>query len=109
MGKTKETNYTKKQVNLADYSRALAHPARIAILEYMVEYPGCICKDIISELDLSQATISQHLKVLKETNLIQGEIDGPTVCYCIRPNIWADMQKLFTRFFETTISKSDCC
>lgn len=72
-------------LELASLARALGHPARVRILRFLASKNVCICGEIVDELDLAQSTVSQHLKVLKEAGLIQGEIDGPRVCYCIAP------------------------
>jgi ArsR family transcriptional regulator, arsenate/arsenite/antimonite-responsive transcriptional repressor len=76
---------TKEDVDLARLAKALAHPARVAILRMLLTRGDCICGDIVNRLPLAQATVSQHLKVLKEAGWIQGEIDGPRVCYCVQP------------------------
>lgn len=68
---------------LADLAKALGHPARVRILKILVERNACICGDIVEEIPLAQSTVSQHLKQLQEAGLIQGEIDGPRVCYCV--------------------------
>ena len=70
---------------LADLSKAVGHPARVAILRLLARREACICGDIVDELPLAQSTVSQHLKVLKEAGLIRGDIDGPRVCYCVEP------------------------
>ena len=70
---------------LAQLAKALGHPARVAILKMLIARGDCICGEIVSELPLAQATVSQHLKVLKEAGLVQGEVDGPRVCYCVNP------------------------
>jgi ArsR family transcriptional regulator len=70
---------------LADLSKAVGHPARVAILRLLARREACICGDIVGELPLAQSTVSQHLKVLKEAGLIRGDIDGPRVCYCVEP------------------------
>ncbi|MEM9729759.1 MAG: metalloregulator ArsR/SmtB family transcription factor [Myxococcota bacterium] len=72
-------------VELATLARALGHPARVRILRFLAARNSCICGEIVHELDLAQSTVSQHLKVLKEAGLIQGEIDGPRICYCVAP------------------------
>ena len=69
----------------AALARALAHPARVAILRLLIERGDCICGEIVDVLPLAQATVSQHLKVLKEAGLIKGDVDGPRVCYCVNP------------------------
>lgn len=73
--------------DLARLAWALAHPARIRILRLLLARCGCICGELVGELDLAQSTVSQHLKILKESGLVQGEIDGPRVCYCVDPAI----------------------
>jgi ArsR family transcriptional regulator len=80
---SKKNEFTQKNITLASFAKALAHPARLAILQVLTEKNSCICGDIVDEMPLSQATVSQHLKELKEIGVIQGEIDGPRVCYCI--------------------------
>ncbi len=72
-----------QETELADLAKAIAHPARVRILKLLVERNSCVCGDIVDELPLSQSTVSQHLKQLKDAGLIQGEIDGPRVCYCV--------------------------
>jgi ArsR family transcriptional regulator len=71
--------------DLANLSKALGHPARVAILRLLERTNACICGDIVDELPLAQSTVSQHLKVIKEAGLIRGEIDGPRISYCIEP------------------------
>ncbi len=70
---------------LAALAKAVGHPARVAILRLLARKNACICGEIVDELPLAQSTVSQHLKVLKQSGLIQGEVEGPTVCYCIAP------------------------
>jgi len=79
---------------LAQFAKALGHPARVAILRQLAECGECICGEIVSTLPLAQATVSQHLKVLKDAGLVQGEIDGPRVCYCLQPETLKRFQKL---------------
>jgi DNA-binding transcriptional ArsR family regulator len=69
----------------ATLARALGHPARVAILRTLIQRGECICGEIVEVLPLAQATVSQHLKVLKEAGLVRGEVDGPRVCYCVDP------------------------
>lgn len=83
MGLSKTEKFTKTQNEIALIAKALGHPARIAILQYLSEQKSCVCGDIVDELPLSQSTVSQHLKELKKAGLIKGEIEGPSVCYCI--------------------------
>jgi DNA-binding transcriptional ArsR family regulator len=88
MGATKTEIFTPEQNALAMLLKALAHPARIAILQHMMLANSCICGDLVLELGLAQATISQHLKELKNARLIKGTIEGVSVCYCIDPTAW---------------------
>lgn len=89
--------------------KALGHPARIAILQQLIKANACICGDLVDELGLAQATISQHLKELKNAGLIRGTIEGTSVCYCIDEKVWKQYQKDFTAFFETYGSSGYCC
>ena len=109
MGATKTELFTKKQNELAAMAKALAHPARIAILQKLVKANACICGDLVDELGLAQATISQHLKELKQAGLIQGNIEGTTVCYCINPKVWEQYKELFVSFFKELPVNTSCC
>jgi len=80
--------------DLAKLSWALAHPARVRIVRLLLNRTSCMCGEIVEEMPLAQSTVSQHLKILKETGLVQGEIDGPRVCYCINNNAMAKLKKL---------------
>lgn len=100
MGATKSELFTKKQNELAAMAKALAHPARIAILQYLAKKNTCVCGDLVEELGLAQATTSQHLKELKSVGLIRGTIDGPGVCYCIDPKAWHKFRQSFQAFFK---------
>lgn len=91
---TRTDNITAADEELAALAKALGHPARVAILRQLAEDGECICGEIVSALPLAQATVSQHLKVLKEAGLVQGEVDGPRVCYCIDPKALKRFQKL---------------
>jgi len=82
-------------------AKALGHPARVAILRLLLRRGDCICGDIVERIPLAQATVSQHLKVLKEAGWIQGEIDGPRVCYCAKPEAGRRMEKLLQTLSET--------
>jgi DNA-binding transcriptional ArsR family regulator len=106
MGTSKKEAFSKNQNRLADMAKALAHPARIAILEFLAKKNTCMCGDIVEELPLSQATVSQHLAELKHAGLIRGEIEGPRVCYCINQKIWHEAKQLLGQFL--TDFKS-CC
>jgi len=109
MGLTKTEIFTEEQNKLATLLKALAHPARIAILQQIINANACICGDLSAELGLAQATISQHLKELKNAGLIQGTIEGVSVCYCINPATWAILKDELSRFLNTTGSGGSCC
>lgn len=79
---------------LAGLAWAVAHPARVRIVRLLINREACVCGEIVAELPLAQSTVSQHLKILKESGLIQGEIDGPKVCYCINREKLADLKRL---------------
>ncbi len=110
MGATKTEAFLETDIMLAKYAKALAHPARVAILRILLERRSCICGDIVDELPLSQSTVSQHLKELKEAGLIQGDIDGKKVCYCIDAAAWKQAQQmLHVLFADYTLRDSACC
>jgi len=109
MGLTKTEIFTDEQNHLAVMIKALAHPARIAILQYLIKTNACVCGSIVEELGLAQATISQHLKELRNAGLIQGTIDGVSVCYCIEPKAWELLHKELDAFFASYTSSGKCC
>ncbi|MFY0254789.1 ArsR/SmtB family transcription factor [Chitinophaga sp. 30R24] len=109
MGATKTDLFTKQQNDIAMMAKALAHPARIAILQYLVKKNACVCGDLVEELGLAQATTSQHLKELKTAGIIQGSIEGASVCYCINPKVWKQYKNLFNSFFKDIELKNSCC
>lgn len=110
MGTTKTDEFTAKENKIARYAKAFGHPARIAILKILIQRPSCICGDIVDELPLSQSTVSQHLKELKEAGIIKGEIEGAKICYCIDEKEWAQARKYLNELFELKIkSNSKCC
>jgi DNA-binding transcriptional ArsR family regulator len=110
MGLAKTEQFTTEENRMASIAKALAHPARIAILKVLIQKKACICGDIVDELPLSQSTVSQHLKELKEARLIKGDIEGVKVCYCIDGDNWAAAQSLLQEFFESkVITKTKCC
>lgn len=108
MGLTKTEEFTKAQNELAMLSKALGHPARIAILQFLIKTKSCVCGDIVDELPLSQSTVSQHLGELKKAGLIKGDIDGPTVCYCIDERAWNKARKVIGELFES-YKEPNCC
>lgn len=109
MGVTKADSFTSHQNILATMSKALGHPARIAILEYLLHHQTCICNDLVQELPLSQSTITQHLRELKAVGLIKGEIEGPRVNYCIDAAAWQQAQELLAGLFGRLTPKNNCC
>lgn len=109
MGLTKTEIFTEEQNKLASLFKALAHPARIAILQRIMIANTCICGDLVGELGLAQATISQHLKELKNAGLIQGTIEGASICYCIDPEIWKLLENNFGSFVSAYKGATNCC
>lgn len=106
---TKNEEFTVKDNKIALYAKALSHPARVAILQLLLKKQACICGDIVDEIPLSQSTVSQHLKELKEAGLIQGDIDGKKVCYCINEKEWEVAKNYLASFFSTVVNKGKCC
>lgn len=109
MGTTKAEEFSVKSNKIAGYAKALAHPARIAIIQLLIKKQTCICGDIVEELPLSQSTVSQHLKELKDAGLIKGDIDGVKVCYCIDEAEWAIAKNYLLALFESYKTKGKCC
>lgn len=109
MGVTKTENFTKNQNQLAAYAKAIGHPARVAIIEYLLKHQTCICGDLVDELPLAQATVSQHLKELKQVGIIKGEIEGATVCYCIDDKVWNEVKDMLLNLFVLKVSNNTCC
>lgn len=110
MGATKTEHFTDKQNEIAILAKALGHPARIAIIDYLMKVNTCICGDIVNELPLAQPTISQHLKELKNAGLIKGTIEGTAVCYCIDEKILEKFQNYFKNISsKLEKKKNNCC
>lgn len=109
MGAAKTEEFTVKDNKIAKYAKALSNPARVAILQLLIKKQACICGDIVDELPLSQSTVSQHLKELKEAGLIKGDIDGVKVCYCIDEKEWETAKSYLTDFFSAYANKGKCC
>lgn len=109
MGATKSYEFGSKENKLAKYAKALAHPARVAILKYLATRNSCQCGDIVEELPLSQSTVSQHLKELKNAGLIKGETEGPRICYCINEKEWKTAQVWINGLFDSYNGGSNCC
>ncbi|WP_316802960.1 metalloregulator ArsR/SmtB family transcription factor [Pedobacter nototheniae] len=109
MGLSKTEIFTEEQNRLAQLLKAMAHPARIAILQRILSSNTCICGDLVDELGLAQATISQHLKELKNAGIIQGTIEGASICYCIDPSTWKLLQSRLGSFFSSYKGEVNCC
>jgi ArsR family transcriptional regulator len=109
MGLTKTAGFSKTEIELAALAKALAHPARIAILKHLIGAKSCICGDIVDELPLSQSTVSQHLKELKEAGIIKGNITGTSVCYCIDEKVWKKAGGILRELFESYDTEDNCC
>ncbi len=110
MGAAKSEEFSVKDNRIATYAKALAHPARVAILKLLIQRQACVCGDIVDELPLSQSTVSQHLKELKEAGLIKGDIEGARVCYCIDDTeMLAAKNALQGLFTSYEIQQKKCC
>lgn len=109
MGLTKTEIFTDDQNAMAQIAKALGHPARIAILQHLLHANTCVCGDLVKEIGLAQATISQHLRELKKVNLIQGTIEGTSVCYCINPIVWKEVERMFAMMFTQFKNDNTCC
>jgi ArsR family transcriptional regulator, zinc-responsive transcriptional repressor len=109
MGATKTELFTAEQNAIANMAKAIAHPARIAILQQLVGANACVCGHLADELGLAQPTISQHLKELKLAGLIQGTVEGTSVCYCIDPVVWNNFKTQFEAFFQPMQPLQNTC
>lgn len=108
MGITKSALFKKRQNRISNLAKAFGHPARVAIIEYLLANNTCICNDLVDELPLSQSTITQHLKELKRIGIIKGEVEGPKVNYCINEQVWEEAKDIFVNLF-TKYVKNNCC
>lgn len=110
MGSTKAEEFSVRDNRIAGYAKALAHPARVAILKILIQRNSCVCGDIVDELPLSQSTVSQHLKELKAAGIIKGDIEGVRVCYCIDDQEMVKVQEAFQGLFMSyNANKTSCC
>lgn len=98
---TKADQFDTDTAKMAELAKALSHPARLTILRVLAERSECVCGEIVEDLPLAQSTVSRHLKVLKEAGLIQGTVDGPSVCYCLDPEAIARLHDQFGAFFDS--------
>ena len=108
MGATKTDHFTDSQNQIAKMAKALGHPARIAIIEYLMKANQCICGDIVNELPLAQPTVSQHLKELKNAGIIKGSIEGNSICYCIDEETVSMLNSYFSNILQN-VRKGNCC
>jgi ArsR family transcriptional regulator, arsenate/arsenite/antimonite-responsive transcriptional repressor len=109
MGATKTEVFTDADNRIAELAKAFAHPARVAILRLLADRKACVCGDLVEELPLSQATVSQHLKELKRIGIIKGDINPPRVCYCINEEVWEEARLVFGGVFEKYPGTATCC
>ena len=107
MGITKSESFTTEQNDMANLFKAMANPARVAIIQYLLMVDSCICGDIVNELPLAQPTISQHLKELKNANIIQGTIEGKSICYCLNKEVFESIGRYFMGMYIKLDAK--CC
>ena len=109
MGITRSDIFSDDINKTAQLAKAFAHPARLTILRHLIGSKSCIVNDLVDVVGLSQPTISQHLKELKNIGLIKGEIEGPRVCYCINESVWDEVKEIFSELFELYDSSRSCC
>lgn len=110
MGLSKTEIFTEEQNELAQIAKVLGHPARVAILQHLFKINTCVCGDLVEEIGLAQATISQHLKELKNIGLIKGSVEGTSVCYCIDTENWKHItQKISTFLNQDFLNEGNCC
>lgn len=109
MGASKTGHFTEHQNELSILAKALGHPARIAIIEYLIRVNACVCGDIVNELPLSQPTVSQHLKELKTAGLIKGNIEGNSICYCINESGFEKIKGFFSHIASHIEKRNNCC
>lgn len=109
MGLAKTNLFNQQQNKIATLAKALGHPARIAILQHLFKINACVCGDLVDEIGLAQATISQHLKELKQLGLIKGNVEGTSVCYCIDKENWSKLKGLLSEFLDQDLRASTCC
>jgi ArsR family transcriptional regulator, arsenate/arsenite/antimonite-responsive transcriptional repressor len=112
MAQNKKGEFSTKYQALASYAKVFSHPARLAILNTIANRGECICGEVVEVLPLAQSTVSQHLKELKESGLIAGEVDGLKSCYCVNWKKVEEMEKVFLKFIDTLKehrSKNECC
>jgi DNA-binding transcriptional ArsR family regulator len=108
MGITKTIGFSEEVNTMSEILKALGHPARLSIMHYLAKSQSCICNDIVMELPLAQPTISRHLSELKRVGLIQGEIAGKNICYCINSQKWRDVLQYLETITDSVINQKQC-
>lgn len=109
MGASKTDRFTDRQNRLAVLAKALGHPARIAIVDYLIKTNACICGDIVNEVKLAQPTVSQHLKELKNAGIIKGSIEGTSICYCLDGEVLRDFTEYFAGILRRLEHNDNTC
>ena len=109
MGLAKTEIFNDQQNEIALYAKAFAHPARVAIIQYLSNLNACVCGDLVTEIGLAQPTISQHIKELKILGIIKGSVEGTSVCYCIDQNKWAKVKTVLSNFLDLDSQNNPCC
>ena len=110
MGASKIINYSEAELQIAKFAKALSHPARVAILQLLIQKQSCMCGDIVDELPIAQSTVSQHLKELKQAGLIKGNIDGASICYCVDTDVLQKANNILNKVLGASIqTQTTCC
>ena len=110
MGASKIINYSEEELLIAKFAKALSHPARVAIIKLLLQKQSCICGDIVEDLPIAQSTVSQHLKELKESGLIKGNIDGASICYCVDTDVLQKANDTLNKVLGASIqTPTTCC
>jgi DNA-binding transcriptional ArsR family regulator len=110
MGASKIIDYSEAEVQIAKFAKALSHPARVAIIHLLLQKQSCICGDIVEDLPIAQSTVSQHLKELKESGLIKGNIDGASICYCVDTEVLQKASNVLNTLLSASVqTPSTCC
>ena len=110
MGASKIINYSEEELLIAKFAKALSHPARVAIIKLLLQKQSCVCGDIVEDLPIAQSTVSQHLKELKESGLIKGNIDGASICYCVDTEVLQNANGILSKVLGASIqTQTTCC
>lgn len=109
MGITKTEIFTDEQNSIAAIAKVFGHPARVAIIQSIIKNSSCICGDLVTDIGLAQATISQHLRELKKANIIKGTISGTSVCYCIDEDTWQKNKAIISSFLNEPLTNNNLC